>query len=700
MKMHKRTLAAVVLGLALAALTPAQQPDAAQAALKAATDKEVVDGDLKSAIALYGKVAATYKTNKAVAAQALFRLGQCHEKLGQADAAKAYEQLIRQYADQKEAASARARLAALRGPAAQTPSARLAWTVAYPHNLGTIAPGGRFHVHISGAEGGLSVRDLETGENRIVPGAQKVEYPFESIVSPDGKWIAYAALPAGGLEQLRVVAVEGGSPRIVFQTGDDVNVSWVIPLGWTPDNKEVLVTFNRPNANYQLGMISVETGRLRVLKEFDFGFFRWASLSPDGKWMAYTEQTSPDGVECDIHVMRIDGTSDRKLIDHPSDDINPHWTADGNGIVWRTNRRGSDDAYFVAVKDGQVVGTPLLVKSNVPGQLLGVSRTGTLYYEDQPGTSDVHVLELDDATGMPRGTPRKLPLAFSGRKLSTVISPDGEWIAYIRDSMATPRVRFVAMRSLRTGQEREFYPKIKDLRSIAWTPDGKNLALFGRNMRDEFTLCLMELAAGSLRTVMSEPAQARRGYNLGFFAPSFSPDLRTFYPPTWNGVPGVAMIAVSTEGLQIRELWKVERQSNGRPWVSPDGRLLVGVQDGRNGNRAGFVIVDAQTGEKRYEWDAGPNLMLRLNGWTPDGRHLILLAAPPSGNDNVTRQLRKNVEIWRVSLDGTDVKKYPAPAPLENPARLQPQANGNFIVQTTGDFGQQVWAVDHWLPKH
>ena len=54
--------------------------------LEAAARKERVDGDLRGAIALYEKLARG--ANRAVAAMALARMGQCYEKLGDADARK------------------------------------------------------------------------------------------------------------------------------------------------------------------------------------------------------------------------------------------------------------------------------------------------------------------------------------------------------------------------------------------------------------------------------------------------------------------------------------------------------------------------------------------------------------------------------------------------------------------------------------
>ncbi|MEK7403768.1 MAG: hypothetical protein AAB225_01545 [Acidobacteriota bacterium] len=99
-----RRLEAAALAMPLGA---AQRDTRAEAQLQAAINKETVEGDLKAAIELYRKLAQS--ANRAAAAKALARMGQCFEKLGDAEARKAYERAIRDFGDQKEAvATARA----------------------------------------------------------------------------------------------------------------------------------------------------------------------------------------------------------------------------------------------------------------------------------------------------------------------------------------------------------------------------------------------------------------------------------------------------------------------------------------------------------------------------------------------------------------------------------------------------------------
>ena len=83
-----------------AAVGQSQATRPAEVQLKAALHKEQVEGDLKGAIEQYKKIAAQPGAGRATVATALLRMGQCYEKLGNAEARTAYERLVRDFADQ------------------------------------------------------------------------------------------------------------------------------------------------------------------------------------------------------------------------------------------------------------------------------------------------------------------------------------------------------------------------------------------------------------------------------------------------------------------------------------------------------------------------------------------------------------------------------------------------------------------------
>src|SRR5512144_969837 len=107
-------LAVWLLAGLLAVSTAAQKDDQAEVLIQAAHQKQLVEGQLEQAIQLYKRIVQEHTGNRTVAAQALLEMGQCYEKLGNTEARKAYESLLRDYADQNELATqARKRLAAI-----------------------------------------------------------------------------------------------------------------------------------------------------------------------------------------------------------------------------------------------------------------------------------------------------------------------------------------------------------------------------------------------------------------------------------------------------------------------------------------------------------------------------------------------------------------------------------------------------------
>ena len=75
-----------------------------------------------------------------------------------------------------------------------------------------------------------------------------------------------------------------------------------------------------------------------------------------------------------------------------------------------------------------------MIKADVQGALVGVTRQGTLYYGSSAGSMDINLATLDESTGKLIGGVEKLPRLYTGRKKSVVLSPDAQWLAYLRPS--------------------------------------------------------------------------------------------------------------------------------------------------------------------------------------------------------------------------------------------------------------------------
>ena len=111
--MRRRLLLVFVAMLAAAGwqLGAASQGTAAgDRQLAAARHKATVEGDLKGAIGLYRQIVAGANDNRALAAQALLGMAECYQRLGDAEARKIYEEILRKSGQQNAANVARERL--------------------------------------------------------------------------------------------------------------------------------------------------------------------------------------------------------------------------------------------------------------------------------------------------------------------------------------------------------------------------------------------------------------------------------------------------------------------------------------------------------------------------------------------------------------------------------------------------------------
>ena len=231
---HIGLLGTVLLAVFLAVLSvEAQKEDQAELALKAAIKTEVVDGDLRSAIEQYKKIAALPRAGRATVATALLRTGQCYEKLGESDteeSRKAYERIVREYADQTEAVTvAREKLdnilraASLAKKKEAGPTIRQIPTPDDWEGPGVVSPDGKYLADIDGNTGDLCLGELDTGKTRRLTneGNEYSQYAYSPTWAPDSTRLAFIWVDADGLEELRVMGLDGSEPRTLVGANNE-----------------------------------------------------------------------------------------------------------------------------------------------------------------------------------------------------------------------------------------------------------------------------------------------------------------------------------------------------------------------------------------------------------------------------------------------------------------------------------------------
>jgi dipeptidyl aminopeptidase/acylaminoacyl peptidase len=124
----------------------------------------------------------------------------------------------------------------------------------------------------------------------------------QPLYSPDGKYIAYRMMRRAGFEADRreLVLYEHASGKLVNLTETfDYSVSDVV---WSPDSKSIY--FNADDkGNVSIFKVTVTDKKIKTI--FDKGFNTSLRLTPDGKMLVFTEETTKTPTE--LFRMDIDG---------------------------------------------------------------------------------------------------------------------------------------------------------------------------------------------------------------------------------------------------------------------------------------------------------------------------------------------------------------------------------------------------------
>jgi Tol biopolymer transport system component len=660
-----------------------------EVAFKAAMDREVIDGDLKGAIEEYKKVVAAAGSNRALAAQALLKIAEAYQKLGDAQAPEAYARLVRDYADQRDAvATARTRLAALQSHAAGG-GISLRKVYAGEGINGRVSPDGKWvsFTDWSTGPGNLAIRDLVSGTKRVLTqrqaGSDFRSYANGSVVSPDGRQVAYLWVQLPEYEfQVRIVPTDGSAdPRIVHRSRNYLAVK-----DWTPDGMSLLVMRSFEDQTWQIALVAVRDGSIRQIKSLGWVQVD-ARISPDGRYIAY-DVPAGDGIAHDIFILTADGSQEMPIVQHPANDHSTIWSPDGSRLLFISDRTTTPSLWSVPVKDGKPAGAIELVKNDIGTVVpLTMTRNGTLYYNVR-GYARLNVYRAALGNdGKVSGVHDVLIDTHVNSNFGASLSLDGKRLAYFSNRPEPVLV----IRDLSSGQERD-YPLNLRIYTLyfngpGWLPDGRSVLLQASdNQRPGTGLYRVELDTGKAEEV--GPAQ----FGFGFRA---SPDGTAVFYNQEGGA--LTRFDLATREVTIVRDTPVSIEESeivlSSPAISRDGSRLAYVHRdiGKAGGNRTEIVVDTPTGGEprvifRYP---GPAITVTFNtlSWSPDDRHILF----------VTEE--QNVQtIWRVPVDGGAAEQMGVSmnARIKAP-QIEPGGRG-LIFSTNGAGSDEIWALENFLP--
>ena len=557
---------------------------------------------------------------------------------------------------------------------------------------------GRYLVYTDWSTGSLAVRDLTTGSNRILAESGYKDGNAEhAVVSPDGRLVAYAWINyTTEVTELRILSIAGGGSgsRIVDQNKE---ILYLWPGGWTPDGKQLLLARQLRDQTKQIAMMSVQDGSLRVLKSFGWQGPDAASLSPDGRYVAYDAPASDEVPTHDVYVLAVDGSQESKVADSPAIDWSPQWSADGSRVLFLSDRTGSVSLWSVPVEAGKKTADAVLVKENVgPVVLTGVTRDETLYYNTGVmGRRNAFVAELD-AAGKAGKPPAIAAAQFINSNRGPAWSPNGRHLAYLAfrvPSANMPGSAVLVIRTLKTGEERQIaMPRLR-IPAYAfappprWFPDGKSMLIASYDQKPGAGFYRVSLEDNSAQLLH----HSATGPGMALAIPSAGGKI-IFYI---DNDPPLGPTRIMRFDLDSRREAELMRPAVGQSVislaVSPDGtQVAYGISDSKQWTALNVMPSAGGTPREVFRaehWPKGSRFSLT---WSHDQRYLIF-ARPEGGAANPQA-------LWRVPLRGGDPEKIGISMPDIFFPQMDPEGKGIAFTSRDSDT-QEIWALENFLPK-
>lgn len=545
------------------------------------------------------------------------------------------------------------------------------------------------HIPFFDVNGDLAIR-WPTGEIQGLTQKGTIDEGGElaAAASNDGSRVAYTWRTLDNQYETRLITVDGKWPRVLLK---DPALGIALPLQWSNDNKRILSLVERPDRTTQFALIEAASGAVTLLKNLGHGRPLFASLSPDGRHIAFDHPQGAHSASRDIAVIATTGrSSEMAIVSHPSNDMFPMWTGDGSGLLFFSDRTATLSAWVLPFSKGRPTGEPRLVDKAM-GRMrpIGIDEAGTLFFWKAIDLSDAYL-----ATITPEGATEARVIApdFVGESASSGFSPDGNHVAWISTRGVVAHDRFsraLMIRDLRDQTESELRPALIFFNRLIWSPDSRRILVRGTDFERRTGWHVVDV-----RTGRTEPALVGSDDVIGHAVWSANGS-SIIYGRSNNAIVSrdlrsgqeQVLVDVSAEGLLGRGL----SQTFG---LSPDGRALAyrlttsprGVP-GQPG--PSILRVKVLDGETRDVMSVDSTEGMIFQDWAADGRALLIT--------RFVRADRWTRTLWIVPLDGTEPRS--AGLTLSELRDLQVRPGGKMLTFSAGTGRSELWQIDRFLQR-
>lgn len=301
---------------------------------------------------------------------------------------------------------------------------------------GAIHPDGRTFVFVRKGKLWTGTRDRATQKEWGPASALSSTASMGNRIdfSPDGSkaGLVVPAAKEGEQDLLLISWPSGKTRRVPLPSGDTMWTSWY------PDSQHILLATRDNSQNFRLAEFNVTTGASRTI-EVTPQFIMGQSLSPDGNRLAF----SAGSIEWDIYEMSIPDGRVRLVLARGDINVSPDWSPSGTHFLFETRYRGYDELEDRPYPEG----FPRVLVSSRSDGLSGAGIIRGRWAPDGDrivlsGNADVgqksRIWLMNAAGGRPAPLDRADNVDLPGW------SPDGQWIAYVRQEGA--RTQLVKLR--------------------------------------------------------------------------------------------------------------------------------------------------------------------------------------------------------------------------------------------------------------
>ena len=165
-------------------------------------------------------------------------------------------------------------------------------------------------------------------------------------ISPNGKRIVFTST-RDGQRELYLMNFDGSNKtRLTDNPAGDLFPTW------SPDGTKIVFCSNRQDANFEIYTIKPDRSGLNRLTFTAGENEKDPTMSPDGRFVAYT---SNPGANRDVFLLDVNTGDVTRLTNAPGGDETPSWSPDGTKIVFSSERAGGTPHIFVMNADGSGV---------------------------------------------------------------------------------------------------------------------------------------------------------------------------------------------------------------------------------------------------------------------------------------------------------------------------------------------------------